>query len=185
MWMACKMEEITAPSVDDFVYISADSYSKHEITEMESAVCDALQFQLMQVTPYDASIELWRASRADRMPTEFSCIVEVQHPERSLLDYLLELSALSYALASVSPRKVASAAVYLSRIVLGLPGWSPTLEYVSGWKSWDLEEVVLTLYQYYASAEESKLTNAYLKYSKTKYHCVALKTVPLEQDLGF
>ena len=52
MWMASKMEEVISPSVEDFVYISADSYTKQDITEMELAVCDTLQFRLYQVTPH-------------------------------------------------------------------------------------------------------------------------------------
>ena len=177
------MEEVTSPSVEDFVYISADSYSKQEITEMELAVCDALQFRLYQVTPHHFVEELLRASNADRR--RIGCPVMESDVERSMVEYMLELSCLSFSLSTVPPRVVASAAMYLSRITLGLDGWSPTLEHVSGLCQWDLEDVVVTIYKYYANAEESKLLNAFLKYSKAKFHTVALKTVPLEHALGF
>lgn len=183
MWMASKMEEINAPSVDDFVYISADSYSRLDITEMEMAVCDALQFRLYQVTPHDFVEQYLRASMANRRL--ITCPVLENHVERSMVEYLLELSFLPYELVTVAPSKIAAAAMYLSRVVLGLPGWSPTLEHASGLSQWDLEDTVLIIHKYHAVAEESKLANAYNKYCKKKHHCVALKTVPLEQHLGF
>lgn len=183
MWIASKIEEVTSPSVEDFVYISADSYSKQEITEMELAVCKALQFYLYQVTPHDFVEELLRASNADRQ--RIGCPVMESDVERSTVEYLLELSLLSFSLSTVPPRLVAAAAMYLSRVTLGLDGWSPTLEHITGICHWDLEDVVMTIYKYYATSEESKLTNAFLKYSKASYHCVALKTVPWANALGF
>jgi G2/mitotic-specific cyclin-B2 len=181
--MASKIEEVTSPSVEDFVYISADSYSKQEITEMELAVCDALHFRLFQVTPHNFVEELLRASIADRR--RIGCPVVESDVERSMVEYLLELSCLSFSLSRVPPRVVAAAAMYLSRVVLGLDGWSPTLEHVSGVCQWDMEDAVMTIYKYYATAEESKLKNAFLKYSKAELHFVALRTVPLEHALGF
>jgi transcription initiation factor TFIIIB Brf1 subunit/transcription initiation factor TFIIB len=183
MWMASKMEEITSPSVDDFVYISADSYTRLDITEMEMAVCDALQFRLYQVTPHDFVEQYLLASMANRR--FISCPVLENHVERSMVEYLLELSFLPYELVTISPSKIAAAAMYLSRVVLGLPGWNPTLEYASGLCQWDLEDTVRIIHKYHAAAEESKLANAFNKYSKKKHHSVALKTVPLEQHLGF
>jgi cyclin A len=183
MWMASKMEEITSPSVDDFVYISADSYSKREITEMEMGVCSALQFRLWHVTPLDFCEEFLRASANKR---RIGCPVVERSLERSMVEYLLALSLLPYELVSVAPRKVAAAAVYLARVVLGMEQpWSPTLQHYSGFTMWDLEDTVLTIHRYHAAAEESKLSNAFHKFSKEKYHHVALKTVPLEQHLGF
>ena len=181
--MASKIEEITSPSVDDFIYISADSYSRQDMTSMEVLVCDALNFRLFQVTPHHFVEELLRASNANR--PSVGCPIVDSDVERSMVEYLLELSCLPFSLSTIPPRLVASAAMYLSRIVLGLEGWSPTLEHVTDTCHWDLEDVVLVIYKYYSAAEESTLTNAFQKYSKSKHHFVALKTVPLQQYLGF
>lgn len=186
MWMSSKMEEITPPTVDDFVYISADSYSKKEITEMEVSVCDALQFRLWQVTSFDFVEEFLRASNT-RRAANCPIVAASSSLERSMVHYLLELSLIPNDLSSQPPRKICAAAVYLSRVVLGIGAneWSATLQHYTGYTKWDLEDLVLQLYKYHAASEESKLVNAFAKYSKEKYHQVAFKTVPLEQDLGF
>eukprot|EP00548_Thalassiothrix_antarctica_P015995 CAMPEP_0194168600 /NCGR_PEP_ID=MMETSP0154-20130528/3505_1 /TAXON_ID=1049557 /ORGANISM="Thalassiothrix antarctica, Strain L6-D1" /LENGTH=381 /DNA_ID=CAMNT_0038879771 /DNA_START=432 /DNA_END=1577 /DNA_ORIENTATION=+ len=186
MWMAAKMEEITSPTVNDFSYISADSYTKKDITEMEMSVCCALEFRLWQVTPYHFVDELLWAS-STRKNTNLTCPIVDSSMERSMILYLLELGTLLYEFVTTSPRKIATAAVYLSRLVLGIDNgaWTPTLEHYSGFSKWELEDVVLKLHKQHTASEESKLDNAFTKYRKEKHYNVALKTVPLRQNLGF
>jgi len=52
MLIASKYEEIFAPQVDDFVYITDGTYSSHEVLHMESVVLNALRFSLTAVTPH-------------------------------------------------------------------------------------------------------------------------------------
>lgn len=184
--IACKLEEIKAPTVADFVYISADSYSREEIIDMELSVCSLLKFRLAQTTPYHFVDELVRASCRRGYPQL-----------RSMVYYLLELSTVPYHLMLLSPSLVTAAAVYLARATLGIrqapaaargcPSgiWTKSLEYYSGYSVLDLEDVVLALHTCQRGAEGSKLTNAFSKYNSDKFHHVSLKTVPLEEDLGF
>eukprot|EP00546_Thalassionema_frauenfeldii_P005783 CAMPEP_0178908512 /NCGR_PEP_ID=MMETSP0786-20121207/7964_1 /TAXON_ID=186022 /ORGANISM="Thalassionema frauenfeldii, Strain CCMP 1798" /LENGTH=407 /DNA_ID=CAMNT_0020580423 /DNA_START=314 /DNA_END=1537 /DNA_ORIENTATION=- len=186
MWMAAKMEEVTPPSVTDFCYISADSYTRKDITDMEMAVCCALEFRLCQVTPYHFVEELLRASSCGNSH-HLTCPVINSGLERSMVLYLLELSMLPYEFVKTSPRKIAAAAVYLSRITLGINNgaWTSTLQHYSGFSKWELEDTVLSMHRQHSASEESKLDNVFTKYRNEKYHRVALKTVPLRQDLGF
>ena len=183
MWMACKMEEIEPPSVEDFVYISDNSYTKEQITTMEMTVCSSLHFRLCHTTIYMFMDEYLRAS------------TKVTDLTRHLCLYLLELSLLPLELTTVKPSLVCAAAIYLCRITLGLTDatqaavgslhgvWTKTLEHYTGYSVFDLEDVVKVLHTYHMSAEESSLKSVYAKYKVEKYSYVALKTVP--NELGF
>jgi hypothetical protein len=179
--MASKLEQVTSPTVEALSYISADSYTTDEIAEMELKVCSALQFQLYRVTPYHFVHEFIKAATGG----------ETCHRKTRVLYhmtlYLLELSLLPHDLVQTSPRKICAAAVYLARVILyGQAGWTPSLRHYTGYSNkWDLEDVVLTLYRYHAAAEESSLGAVFTKYSQDKFDKVALKTVPLKQNLGF
>ena len=52
MLIASKYEEIFAPQVEDFVYITDSTYSAAEVLQMEVTVLNALHFNLTAVTPY-------------------------------------------------------------------------------------------------------------------------------------
>ena len=52
MLIASKYEEIFAPQVEDFVYITDSTYSATEVLQMEVTVLNALRFNLTAVTPH-------------------------------------------------------------------------------------------------------------------------------------
>ena len=52
MLIASKYEEIFAPQVEDFVYITDSTYSAAEVLQMEVTILNALSFNLTAVTPY-------------------------------------------------------------------------------------------------------------------------------------
>jgi cyclin A len=52
MLIASKYEEIFAPQVEDFVYITDSTYTSAEVLHMEVTVLNALRFNLTAVTPH-------------------------------------------------------------------------------------------------------------------------------------
>ena len=52
MLIASKYEEIYAPEVRDFVYITDKAYTKEEILKMESAILTTLDFNICQPSAY-------------------------------------------------------------------------------------------------------------------------------------
>ena len=46
MFLAAKVEEIFAPEISDFVYITDDAYTGKEIRHMELKIINALNFDL-------------------------------------------------------------------------------------------------------------------------------------------
>jgi len=51
MWIASKYEEMYAPEVADFVYITDNAYSKTEIRQMECQILKTLDFELGRPLP--------------------------------------------------------------------------------------------------------------------------------------
>lgn len=52
MLLASKYEEIYAPEVRDFVYITDNAYTKEQIFEMEQSMLSVLEFQLTFPSPF-------------------------------------------------------------------------------------------------------------------------------------
>lgn len=51
MWIAAKYEEMYAPEVSDFSYITDNAYTKAEIRQMECIILRALDFSLGRPLP--------------------------------------------------------------------------------------------------------------------------------------
>lgn len=51
MLVACKYEEMYAPEVGDFAYITDNAFTKSQILEMEQVVLRSLNFQLGRPLP--------------------------------------------------------------------------------------------------------------------------------------
>jgi len=188
-WIAAKMEEVEAPSVDDFVFISDNIYRREQILDMEMDVCTALKFHLQHVTPVSYAHEYLLASEAgpcnSSMPTG-----PAFHPVlRHMVYYLLELSRLSYDLAATKPSLVAASAVYLARATLGISEtsptktvdphgyWTKTLEFYSGHSVEEMKGTVRVLLHLQQEAEASNLKAVFNKYSKDKFMYISTKTV--------
>jgi hypothetical protein len=179
-WIACKIEELNPPGVDDFAYVSDNIYTTAQIKRMERRICKALHFSFWHQTPYPYSYEFIRASHECPKPDCSSSSLF-----NNMVLYLLELGRLPYSPVTKKPSLLAASAVYLARMTLGRHEWTPTLEYYTGYSKSELQETVLAIHAYHLAAEESSLKSVFTKYKTKKYQRVALKTVPREEDLGF
>jgi hypothetical protein len=184
-WIASKLEDKGAPSVEDFVWISDYSFNCNRLRSLEEQVCRVLEFRLSCVTPFHFVNLFLRASNA--CPNG-SC--EFDHPVlRKVVLYLLVLSRLSYQLSLCKPSLLAAAAVYLARATVGIresdPAlavhpegfWTRTLEHYSGYKREDLRDAVLTIHRYQLGAEKAEnMKGIFSKFSKPQQHFASLKT---------
>ena len=65
MLIAAKYEEIYAPQVDEFVYITDNTYSREEVLEMERKILDLLDFTLTGATSKTFVRRFLRAAESD------------------------------------------------------------------------------------------------------------------------
>nr|XP_040025054.1 G2/mitotic-specific cyclin-B2-like [Gasterosteus aculeatus aculeatus] len=129
MLVACKYEEMYAPEVGDFTYITDNAFTKAQVLEMEQLVLRTLNFKLGRPLPLHF---LRRASKVANSDAQ----------RHTLAKYLMELTLLDYDMVHYRPSEVAAAALCLSQLLLdGLP-WSVTQTFYSTYDDAHLKPIV-------------------------------------------
>ena len=106
MFIASKVEEMYAPEINDFVYITDNAYTAAEIRQMELRMLNTLGFNFSRPLPLHF---LRRNSKAG----------DVDVLQHTVAKYLIEMSLLEYDMAHVPPSLMAAAALFLSlRLVI-------------------------------------------------------------------
>ena len=109
MFIAAKYEEILAPSVDEFVFITQNGYRKEEILKGERIILESLEFKISHYcSPYS-----WmrKISKADDYSIQ----------TRTLSKFLIEVTLLDHHFLRVKPSMVAAIGMYTAQRMLGGP----------------------------------------------------------------
>ena len=162
--LACKVEEIYLPSIEDFVYSTNNAYTDFEVKDMELQMMSVLDFDLN--APISLSF-LRRYSKAG----------DVDVLEHTLAKYILELSLLDFGQSALPPSLAAAAALKLSLALLepqSGPLWNKSLQYHSGYSANMLTSIVRRMATVLINAETHKLQAVREKYSSRKFRRVAL-----------
>lgn len=83
----------------------------------------------------------------------------------TLARYVLELSLMEYQFIFVSESKIACAALFLALKMKNVSGWTPTLEYYSGYKLSEFKSIVIDLNAMLHCKPKEQLTRVRNKYS--------------------
>ncbi|GAQ89765.1 Cyclin B and related kinase-activating proteins [Klebsormidium nitens] len=161
MLIASKYEEIWAPEVKDFVYISDNAYDKDQILAMEKLMLNTLKFNLTVPTPYVFMCRYLKAAAADKQleTTAF---------------FLVELCLVEYAFLRFTPSLLAAAAVHTALKTLNRTPWSPALHKHSGYSETALRSCSFLMSSIHRKSATASLTAVVKKYSSSKLYCVAL-----------
>ena len=165
MLIAAKYEEIYAPQVDEFCYITDNTYTREQVLAMERKVLDTLSFELTTPTAKSFLRRFLRAAEADQKAEFLAC-------------FLAELSLLDYAFLRFTPSTVAASCVLVAQWALRRPAWSPTLAHYAGYAPAQLRECATALAELLAGARRSSLPAVREKYSQHKFKCVACVVPP-------
>lgn len=94
LFMASKYEEMMPPEINDFVYVTDDTYSKRQILQMEMKIFKALDFNLCKPLPIHFLRRYMKAAGSSN--------------ERQYLasKYFIELASIDYELTSCKPSEV-------------------------------------------------------------------------------
>ena len=173
MLLACKIEEIYLPTIDDFVYSTDNAYTEEEMKEQELKMMSVLNFNLTCPIPLNF---LRRYSRAG----------DVDVLEHSLSKYILELCLMDYSQLAVCASMSSAAALHLSLLLLepSTRVWSPSLEYYSGYSSTMLMPLVKRMAAVLVNAEGHRLQAVRNKYCSRKFRRVALLQELSEQFIA-
>mmetsp|Transcript_13505 Transcript_13505/g.49130 ORF Transcript_13505/g.49130 Transcript_13505/m.49130 type:complete len:414 (+) Transcript_13505:248-1489(+) len=169
MLLASKYEEIWAPEVRDFVYISDKAYTRDQILEMEKVMLNVLHFNLTIPTQYAFLCRYFKAAGADKQ-TEVCAL------------FLLELCMPDYGMLAFSPSLVAAAALYVAQLTLRkVQPWTGALEFHTGYSEDNLKQCAQHICSIQSKASSASLMAAYKKYSTPKFLEVAKLTPVLNQ----
>ncbi|KAF7817459.1 putative cyclin-A3-1 [Senna tora] len=170
MLIASKYEEIKPPVVEEFCYITDNTYTKEEVVKMEAEILKSLKF------------ELGRFSRVSQESYETSNL-----QFEFLSYYLAELSLLDYNCVKFLPSLVAASVVFLARFMLSpsVHPWNSTLHEHSGYEPSDLKECVLIIHDLYLRRRGGTLQSIREKYRQHKFKCVATTPSPPEIPLSY
>ncbi|KAI9363944.1 putative g2 b-type cyclin [Zopfochytrium polystomum] len=154
MFIAAKYEEIIAPSVKNFLYMSDDGYTEEEILAAERYVLGVLEFNLRYPSPMSF---LRRCSKAEHYDVQ----------TRTLAKYLMEISIVDYRFIGIVPSKIAAAGLLLARKMLFRDGWDANLCHYSGYTEKDLKGTADLMIDYLA--QPNKHQALFKKYASKKY----------------
>ncbi|KAI3475259.1 hypothetical protein L1887_63370 [Cichorium endivia] len=118
MFIAAKYEEILAPSVKEFVFMTENGYKQEEILKGERIILSTLDFNISSYcSPYS-----WvrRISKAD----------DYDIRTRTLSKFLMELALLDHRFLRARPSLIAAVGMFLSKKMLG-GEWDDAFVYYS------------------------------------------------------
>jgi cyclin A len=165
LFIASKYNELTPPTVDDFVYITENTYPKSEILAMESLILNALEFNLTVVTSYHFLVKFLKAVKATDL-----CV--------DMTFYLTELTLQDYRLIAFLPSAVAASAVTIALHTLGFNCWPESLRKVSGYSKSDLKDCIEEIMRIYRDTATSNLAAVKTKYSRSQYNRASMVPLP-------
>uniref|UniRef100_A0A1J3K6R0 Cyclin-A3-2 n=3 Tax=Noccaea caerulescens TaxID=107243 RepID=A0A1J3K6R0_NOCCA len=175
MLIASKYEEISPPKVEDFCYITDNTFTKQDVVKMEADILLALQFELGRPTISSFIRRFTRVAQED---------FQVPHLQlEPLCCYLSELSILDYKAVKFVPSLLAASAVFLARFIIRPKQhpWNQMLEEYTKYKAADLQECVGIIHDLYLSRRGGSLQAIRDKYKHHKFQCVA--TMPVSPEL--
>ena len=138
MLIASKYEEIYAPEVRDFVYITDKAYDKQEILKQEYELLSQLDFNVCTPSSF-------------RFLERFSKVAGLDLKQFNLARYLIELPLIEYRMLKYTPSLLSSAALFLALkiipkhretedfdangepIRLRLPAWDEKMQLYTGY----------------------------------------------------
>ncbi|QCE16947.1 G2/mitotic-specific cyclin-2-like [Vigna unguiculata] len=161
MLIACKYEEVSVPTVEDFILITDKAYTRDEVLAMEKLMMNSLQFNLSVPTPYMFMRRFLKAAHSDKK-LELSSF------------FLVELCLVEYKMLKFSPSLLAAAAIYTAQCSMyQFKQWTKTSEWYTDYSEEQLLECSRLMVTFHRKAGSGKLTGVYRKYSTWRYGCAA------------
>jgi cyclin A len=161
--IASKIHEIVPPSVDEFSYITDNTYTREEVIRMELTVLNELRYDVSVVTAKDFVGIYLKAAGADNV----ACV---------LADYLVELTLQEYTFLRWSPSIVAASAVVLALFTVESKCWSEELSRCVQHQPRELNECLQDIHRVFQNAPRNVLQAVREKYSHSRFLHVSAQT---------
>ncbi|XP_021757382.1 putative cyclin-B3-1 isoform X2 [Chenopodium quinoa] len=169
--LASKYEDFWHPRVKDLISISAESYTRKQMLEMEKSILKKLKFRLNLPTAFVFMLRFLKASQSDK-----------RHEHLSF--YLIELCLVEYETLRFRPSLLCAAAVYVARCTLNeIAGWTSLLGKHTHHEEHQIRDCAEMILRIHKAASAGLLKVTYDKYIQPEFGGVAaikpLDTLPL------
>ncbi|KAJ8412494.1 hypothetical protein AAFF_G00128300 [Aldrovandia affinis] len=160
--LAAKYEEIYPPDVDEFVYITDDTYTRKQLLRMEHLLLKVLSFDMTVPTTH-------------QFLRQFMVMEPVCTKTENLALYVAELSLLEVDPFLLHfPSKIAAAAYCLANYTLNKALWPGSLCAFTGYTLAEIAPCLKDLHKLYLSADSRPQQGIREKYKSLKFCSVAL-----------
>ena len=160
MLIACKYEEIYAPEIKDFVYVTDKAYTKEDILFMEGTILCGLDFNLTFTSSF-------------RFLERYAALSNFDEKMVMLARFLLEMSLVEYKMLKYSLSNLASSAVYLVNKIKKKEAWSEVLSRNTKYQEPQIRQCAKDLCLLLQNVEKSNLQAVRKKFSAPKFFEVA------------
>ncbi|XP_040385516.1 cyclin-A3-2-like [Oryza brachyantha] len=174
MLIAAKYEEITPPHVEDFCYITDNTYTRQEVVKMESDILKLLKFEMGNPTIKTFLRRFMRSCEEDKKRS--SLLLEF------IGSYLAELSLLDYGCLRFLPSVVAASVVFVAKLTIDpyTNPWCKKMQKLTGYKVSELKECITAIHDLQLNRKYSSLTAIRDKYKQHKFKCVSTLLPPVD-----
>ena len=156
MLIACKYEEIYAPEIKDFVYITDKAYTKEEILHMEGNILSVLEFNLT----FNSALNFFE---------RYANILNYDEKMLMLGRYVLELALIEYKMIKYSQSLIACSALYLINKIQKKQAWPEEIERQSRYKEIELKQCSKEMLLILQNVDKSNLQAVKKKFAGVKY----------------
>ncbi|XP_061922984.1 G2/mitotic-specific cyclin-B3 [Entelurus aequoreus] len=168
MLIASKFEEYSVPPVEEFLFVCDGAYTKEEILAMEASILQKLSFDLNIPISY-------------RFLRRYAKCVNAGMDTLTLARYFCERSLLEMKMVALRGSLLASSCLLLAMLTKDLGGWSPILQFHSGYNLSEVAPVVWKVYLMMLEPPNEKLNTINTKYShKVFFEVSSLPLIDLE-----
>ena len=179
MYIAAKYEEITPPDVNEFVYITDDTYTRKQVLRMEQLLLKTLDFRLGSPT---INWYLITFLKYIKLNTSFGNAgnIDLFHRIEYLSRYLAELTLLDCETFLVYlPSQIAASCIYLAIHTFG-KSWTKQLADIVGYdfELTELKQSIADLFKFYQQSNGLAQQAIQEKYKQAKYEHVSLIDPP-------
>eukprot|EP01134_Creolimax_fragrantissima_P008112 CFRG8112T1 len=161
MLIASKFEEIYAPEVRDFIYITDNAYTREEILVMERLILNTLKFKFGVPMCLHFLRRMSKSAEADPRT-------------HTLAKYFMEMTLTNYEMnRAYKQSQIAASALCLARKMVDLDDWNSDIEYYSTYDEDDITSCVMEIFEIIKNSPRAKFQACRKKYSSNRFFRVA------------
>ena len=157
MLVASKYEEIYAPEIRDFIYVSAKSYSKEQILLMEYNILRLLNFDILCVNPYS-------------LLRRYSFVINEDIQCFYLSQFILECTLIEYKMINYKTSLKCAASIFIAKKILKKPNiYSNCLFIYAGYEEREIKLCAREICKLLESINKTPYQACRTKFSQKKF----------------